>query len=130
MLSLLLIWSIGGFDFDELTTTAAILIPLLASHIATIITFSQSNSTFIVKRKTIPVLYALITLTPPILLVILLTSALYLKGFNLIAFTFDQFKIVLSIINAMFGAYVASLVTIHLEKKDVIQNTDKAVQTR
>jgi hypothetical protein len=120
MFSLVAIWTKGGFDFDEFTTTVAIVAPLLASHIAAIVAFAQTGATDSFQQREdrrIPRLNAIIAVTPPIALLALIVFSIYGKGFNLISITFEQFKVLIAVINSMFGVYVSSLVTFYIKRQ-------------
>lgn len=118
LLALITCWMLGGFDFDEFTTTLAVILPLVGAHIATIISFSQNNPRGLDKDgDVVMALPSAIALTVPILFVALMFLALLAKAFNVTTISFEQFKILLASINGMFGAYVATLVGIYLKPK-------------
>lgn len=117
LINLIACWMLGGFDFDEFTTTLAVILPLIGAHIATIISFSQNNPRGLDKDSdSIMMLPGAIALTAPALFVTLMFLAILAKAFNVTSITFEQFKILLACINGMFGAYVATLVGIYLKQ--------------
>jgi hypothetical protein len=119
MLSAIAVWLFNGFDFDEFTTTIAVILPLLSSHVATVVTFTQKppQEQVLNDDQKLTGLNAAIAITPPTLLITLIFAAILLKGLNLISIDFPQFKIFLTVINSMFGAYVATLVSVYIKRE-------------
>lgn len=110
MLSALsLLWAKGGFSFKEFTTTFAILTPLLAAYVATIIAyFSKKRFQNTDRSKKVTAIFVFISLGFPTLfsLVMCLIMLLFAKG--VLFADFEQFKATFAITEAIFAGYVAT----------------------
>src|SRR4051812_48653891 len=90
----------GGFAFDELTTTLALLAPLFAGFTTVIIKDSVAGalpSVVPVGTRQLPWNFAFVTLIFSGSFTVYLIAIVTLKGFNIGFATFDQFKILLGI---------------------------------
>lgn len=114
VLALITLWLIGGFKFDEFTTTVSIVVPLLATHVATAVAYFQRTTKIENENREATRLQASIALTPPVLLIVIVLILALVKGFRLSPITFEEFKTSLAAIYGMFGAYVATIVTYYL----------------
>ncbi|MER9560659.1 hypothetical protein [Mesorhizobium sp. M0571] len=124
VLSLILLWVIGGFKFDEFTTTVGILLPLLSSHVATVVAYFQHTTAIQNDNRLVPKLQAAVAITPPLLLIVTLTALSYVKAFRFSSMTFEDYKTALAVIYGCFGAYVATIVTYYLRDSAIHVNVE------
>ena len=101
------LWILGGFLFDEMTTTVALIIPLFSIYTTAIIKDVIANRVSRpTKQKTVSPEYVFITFFIPGIFVFLLISIIILKSFNIGFEDFEQFKIMLGLLQTIFGAYM------------------------
>lgn len=109
---LLALYLVGGFAFDDLTTSIALLSPLFAGFTTMIVKDavaeaepgSEPGAT-----RALPWGYAFLTVVFCAGFTIYLLLIVTLKGFNIGFASFDQFKVLLGVSETLFGVYVGSL---------------------
>ena len=116
----------GGFSFDELTTTIGLVVPLFATYTSSIIKDIVKNAQVtpsIEKLYSAP--FRFITLFLIGLFFAYLVTIVVMKAFNYGFEDFEQFKILLGLSEAIFGAYIAQIIFSMYEHASV-QASDKA----
>lgn len=111
----LILWVFTGFTFDEMTTTIALIIPMLGVYIPPLYKYfydqrlSSPLSSQYNRKLSVP--YIFIVLAFPSFLILLLIASIMLKALNVAFSNFEQFKTMLAIIQSLFGAYAMQLIT-------------------
>jgi len=99
----------GGYLFEEMTTTIALIIPMMSVYTITIIkNIIATRTPKKMKSKTVIKEYTFLTYFIPCLFIFFLTAMILLKAFNVGFASFEQFKLMLAISETAFGAYVRS----------------------
>lgn len=97
----------GGFLFEEMTTTVALIIPMFGIYATAVIRYIVATKALTSNDNTaVTTSYAFISFLLPILFVILLAGAICMKAFNIAFANFEQFKIMLGVLETAFGAYM------------------------
>jgi hypothetical protein len=105
------IWLLGGFLTDEMTTTVAIVAPFLASYTTAIIKYIVETKNKISTRgKPVTSIFVFMSFCLPGAFSLLLIAAVLLKGFNIGLRSFEDFKIMLGTTETIFGVYVGQMV--------------------
>ena len=102
----------GGFLFDEMTTTIALIVPMFAAHTSVVVRYVIRNRTRRAKIKKEHLSAPFIALSSIIVLLYLssIVAIVYLKAYNIAFSTFEQFKTTLALVETVFAVYVASFV--------------------
>jgi hypothetical protein len=101
----------GGFSFDELTTTIGLVIPLFATYTSSIIKDIVKNAQVTATiENSYSAPFRFITLFLIGLFFAYLVLIIILKAFNYGFENFEQFKILLGLSEAIFGAYIAQII--------------------
>lgn len=124
---IILIWIfickfLGGFKFEELTTTIGLVIPLFATYSTSIIRDIVTNSEGTVdsgKRYNKP--FRFITLFLSTLFFVYLFAIITIKAFNWGFEDFEQFKLLLGLSETIFGAYIAQILFSMYQRVDAPQ---------
>ena len=102
----------GGYKFEEMTTTIALIVPMFSVYTTAIIKYiiknsqrTKAESDFVTKE------FAFITFFIPSLFVALLAAITVLKSLNIGFKNFEQFKTMLAICETVFGAYIGLLIS-------------------
>lgn len=109
---------LGGYNFDEMTTTIAIMFPMLGAYTTGTVKYFISNR----KQKKVPSQneyvtkqFEFITWLIPSLFVCGLGSIIIIKPFNGFE-TFEQFKTILAVVESIFGGFTGYIMSALLEK--------------
>lgn len=107
------LYFLRGFTFDETTTTVAIVAPVFAAYASGIIRFSVKHR----DAKTQPhrdapqtFVFSFISTFVPVMFVVAIVGLVVLRAANFGITSFEQFKILLGIAEALFAGYAALLV--------------------
>ncbi|MGF7179398.1 hypothetical protein [Tunturiibacter psychrotolerans] len=112
ILLVMILWVFHGFTFSEMTTTVALIVPMFATYTATIVRSTIATRTrAIATSSEVSKDYALFSLLIPSVFVVCLFTATILKAVNIGFDTFDQFKIVIGLLEGIFGVYTGLFVT-------------------
>src|SRR5262249_46977455 len=109
---LLILYFLGGFAFDELTTAIALLTPLFAGFSTMIVKDAIAEAAPgapVAERRELPWSFCFLRFAFCGSFAIYLLLIVTLKGFNIGFSTFDQFKILLGLSETAFGIYVGYL---------------------
>jgi hypothetical protein len=103
----LLLYFLGGFLFEELTTTVALLVPMFSVYTTAIIKSFVSHRRQI-RDSSPPVTpqYVFVAWLFPVTFTVYLVALVVMKGFNVGFASFEQFKSLLIASEVMFGVYV------------------------
>ena len=104
-------YSIRGFTFEEMTTCLALMGPVF-SGFTTIIFKNVIQEKYITRGgRRVSGLYVFHSFLLPGALVGLIFAAVFLKAFNQVFSSFEQFKLTLGLIEAAFAAYVGQFLS-------------------
>jgi hypothetical protein len=118
ILLVMILWGIHGFTFSEMTTTVAIIVPMFATYTTTIIrSIIATRTRAIASSVEVSKDYAFFSLLIPSIFVLCLFAATILKAFNIAFDSFDQFKIVIGLLEGIFGVYTGLFVTALFPKR-------------
>jgi hypothetical protein len=111
----LILWVFTGFTFDEMTTTIALIIPMLGVYIPPLYKYfyDQRLSSQLSNQgdRNLSASYIFTVLLFPSFLILLLIASIMLKALNVRFSSFEEFKGMLTIIQFLFGAYAMQLIT-------------------
>ena len=100
----------GGIDFDEMTTSIALIAPMFSVYTTAIIKSIIANRRLITDRSArVSSQYILVSWLFPLLFTGWLTTLVALRAYNVGFETFEQFKWLLIASESIFGAYVGLL---------------------
>lgn len=106
----------GGYNFDEMTTTIALMFPMLSAYTTGIIKYFISNrEQQLVSSNNVTNQFVFITYLVPVLFVFGLGFVILIKPFNGFG-NFEQFKTVLAIIESIFGGFTGYIMSALLEE--------------
>ncbi len=112
----IILYLLGGFLFDEMTTTVALIIPMFSVYTTAIVKHIIANKNQGRSwSKSTTSEYTFIVFLIPSLFISFLVAINFIKVFNLV--TFEQFKIMLAIGETVFGAYVGLVLSSMFEIK-------------
>ena len=111
LVMIIFLYFAGGFLFDEMTTTAALVLPMLASY-TTVITKHFTRTRRQVSEKTRPVTnaFVFVSFLIPLLFVFLIVTIIVLKSLSIGFSSFDQFKTMLAIVESAFAIYLGQII--------------------
>lgn len=122
MIFLFVCLMLGGYKFEEFTTLVGFLIPMLAGYTTAIVKDISRN---VHSRKKLVKTYTpeyrfLVKFTCSIFFLSLFT-VIGLRGFNYAFENFEQLKITVGLLEAVFGSYIAQLIfAVYKKDKDDI----------
>lgn len=103
---------IGGFSFEQMTTTLALIIPMVGVYTPAIVKyFNNTKSMQHIKSKNVSRDYILLTRWVLGIYALALISIILLKSFNIAFSDFEQFKTMLGLIQTAFGVYVGMILS-------------------
>lgn len=108
----IVLYAIGGFLFEEMTTTTALIVPMFGVYTAAIIKYILTNRAMSDDKSSIvtkPFLF--ISFFLPFVFIASLCSIILLKVYNIAFSNFDQFKLTLGVLQTAFGVYMGLLLT-------------------
>jgi hypothetical protein len=116
---LIILFSAGGFKFEDLTTAVAIIVPMFAGY-------STSVTTFVVKNRhknedkspEITMLYAIMSFVFPAVFTFLLVASVVSQSFGKIFANFEQFKQALVLLEGVFAIYIGRFVYSMFERPE------------
>lgn len=111
LILILAYYFLGGFLYSEMTTSLSLIIPLLSVYTLTIIKFFFKDRYKInQKGRKITLQFAFINWFVPVLLFLYLITIISLKAFNKVFSSFDEFKGMLTMTEAVFGGYFGFII--------------------
>jgi len=106
LLLVVVLFLFGGFIFEEMTTTIALIIPMFGIYTSAIIKHIIANRKILqTDSEMVTKDYIFISFMIPSIFIIFIISIVILKAFNIGFTSFEQFKTMLAIGETMFGAY-------------------------
>lgn len=127
---IIILYFLGGFAFEDLTTAIALLVPLFAGFTTMIVRDAVAQASPEARpeqNRQMPWAFRFLTLTFTAGFSVYLFVIVTLKGFNLGFRTFEEFKILLGVSETVFGVYVGillpTLFTHGAEKKQLAGTT-------
>lgn len=117
LLLVVVLWSLHGFTFPEMTTSIALIAPMFATYTTAIIQYIVKNRNA-PKPSSKPVSTGFVFISfllPAVFLAVLLLMVTF-KAFNIAFDGFDQFKIALAICESAFGVYIGKVVSALFKK--------------
>ncbi|MCP4348644.1 MAG: hypothetical protein GY795_24455 [Desulfobacterales bacterium] len=128
ILSVVVLQIFGGFLFEEMTTTVALIIPMFSIYTTAIIKNIISNKILTEKRsERVTREYIFITFMIPSVFVLFLVAIIILKSLNTVSF--EQFKIMLTVSETVFGTYVGLVLASFFDIKES-KNLSKTENTQ
>jgi hypothetical protein len=106
----IVLYALGGFLFDEMTTTTALIVRMFGVYCTAIIRYILANRS-ITHDKSAPTTkaFVFISILLPSIFIAALCSIILLKAHNIAFFNFDQFKLTLGLLQTAFGVYMGLL---------------------
>lgn len=109
------LYLLRGFTFDEITTTIAIIGPVLTSYTVLItrhsLASSRPDSRVSVSQPKETLLFTFVALFFPNIFVVSIAAIVICRAYNVGLTTFEQFKILLGVLEALFATYVGLVIT-------------------
>lgn len=101
------LYFLGGFLFDEITTTIALIVPMFSVYTTAIIKSIIANKQELVDSSPlVSGAYVFIAWLFPIVFTLYLIALVFLKAYNVGFSSFEQFKAFLIASETIFGAYL------------------------
>lgn len=108
----------GGFRFDELTTSIAIIAPMFAGYTtAIVIHFSRNRFKARDTSQEVTSIFAVMSAAFPLAFFAALITCVLLFSTSRVFANFEEFKGTLTLLEAIFAAYVANFVYTLFEKQ-------------
>lgn len=108
----------GGFSFDQLTTTCAIIAPIFAGFTTQIIAFFVSNRLVKADRsRHTTLVFIILTFFFPTTLGFLIWVSLIAQAYGKVFSDFEQFKMALVLFEGLFAVYAGRFITALFEAK-------------
>jgi hypothetical protein len=107
----IILYTIDAFLFEEMTTTVALIVPMFAIYttaiVKNIIEHRNDNQT---DSKNVSSSFAFLSFFLPVLFTVLVMTVVLLRAFNKAFDNFEQFKIMLGIVETVFAIYVGQII--------------------
>jgi hypothetical protein len=104
-------WVLRGFTFAEMTTTVALIVPMVATYTTPVIHYAIKNRNVGIGRsRPVTRVFVFISFLVPSIFITSLCAMIALKATNFAFDDFDQFKISLALCESAFGIYIGSIV--------------------
>ncbi|MDG4562470.1 MAG: hypothetical protein P9E88_14370 [Candidatus Competibacter sp.] len=108
----IVLYALGGFLFEEMTTTTALIVPMFGAYTSAIIKYILANRAMAEDKSTVVTkAFLFISFFLPFILIAGLCSIILLKAYNIAFSNFDQFKLTLGVLQTAFGVYMGLLLT-------------------
>ncbi len=122
----LVCFAVGGFDFDEMTTVLAVIVPMFAGYSTAVISHIV-NERFVLKDTSKPVsgMFASLAFVLPTLFAMLIVAAILLQARGLTFADFEQFKKSVILIESLFAVYIGRLIFSMFERPEPTHNQPK-----
>jgi len=117
MVTIVVLHFAGGFAFNEMSTLLGLVGPLFAGYTSVIITFiiNQRHQVSHQSRR-VNKPYVIIAFTTPTIFVVSLFAVIFIRAYNVGLADFENFKILVAAIEAVFGIYVGQFIYGMFEK--------------
>jgi hypothetical protein len=107
--TILVCYSMGGFEFDQMTTLLAVVIPMFAGVTLVVVRFVARHRYDLRRGRRVSGMYAALVWIFPVAFTIVVLWVVIGRATNRVFETFDQAKLFLGILEALFVTYVANL---------------------
>ncbi len=112
------LYLLSGFRFDEFTTSVAIIMPMFSGYtVAIVIHFSRNRYVSNDTSERVTTLFSLLSLAFPLLFAFAISVSILLFAYGRSFANFEQFKGMLTLLEAAFAAYIASFIYTLFEKQ-------------
>lgn len=119
LLLIVVLFVAGGFLFEEMTTTVALVIPMFSIYTTAIINYIISSKRVLSSTdELVTKQYVFVSFLLPVLFVFLVGAAICMKAFNITFANFEQFKIMLGVLEVAFGTYMGIVLSSMFEIKN------------
>jgi hypothetical protein len=122
----MVLFAAGGFKFEDLTTTVAIIVPMFAGYSTAVTTFiindRHNRNT---RSPRVSSVYTKMSFAFPLAFTLILASAIFAQSFGLVFKEFEQFKLALVLIEGTFAVYVGRFVYSMFERPKSLAATSK-----
>jgi hypothetical protein len=118
ILSLVILWMLGGYDFDQFIIMAGMIVPIFAEYVMAVSPFIKKKR-YINKLNTDKKLISVFKFTSfvyPVTFAAIVLLAIWLKAFNLVFEDFSQFKIFILIMEIMLAGFAGKFIHDLFEK--------------
>jgi hypothetical protein len=111
LILILVFWSINGFLFDEMVTAIGLIGPLFAGYTSAIFAYIIDEAEAIsTPDAPVSLPFRIASFAAPIIFVLTVGGAVVLWSFKIGFTDFEQFKILVGILEGAFGIYVGQFI--------------------
>jgi hypothetical protein len=110
LLSIFAFWISGGFLFDEMITALGLIAPLFAGYSTVIFSYIADHNKMKPPSEPVTVSYRVVSFLVALLFAVVVGGAVVLWAFKIGFTDFEQFKIVVGLLEGMFGVYVGQFI--------------------
>lgn len=114
------LYIMSGFRFDEFTTSVAIIMPMFSGYtVAIVIHFSRNRYVSNDTSERVTAIFSLLSLAFPLVFAIAISVSILLFAYGRSFSNFEQFKGMLTLLEAAFAAYIANFIYTLFEKQNL-----------
>ena len=107
LFTVVLLWLNDGFLNEEMTTTLAIIGPFFAAYTTTFVRYLLNSGFYVtMDDRKLPITSVCITFILPAAFVVAVFGAIILQAYGIWLRSFEDFKLLLGILECIFGVYV------------------------
>jgi hypothetical protein len=119
ILLILTMWGVGGFLFEEMVTAVGLIGPLFAGYTTVIVTHVIENrDPTSEKQEPLTAAYRLLSVAIPAVFMMALVAAVLFWSYRIGFKSFDQFKILVGLLEGAFGIYVGQFIYSMFKKRE------------
>jgi lysylphosphatidylglycerol synthetase-like protein (DUF2156 family) len=107
--TIIICFFLKGFEFDEMTTLLAVIIPMFAGTTTVIVRYFTQHAQETQQGTNVNTPYIVLTSALPILFTITILATIILRARNQAFATFDQCKLFLTAVEALYVVYTSTL---------------------
>jgi predicted tellurium resistance membrane protein TerC len=125
ILTILGLYTLGGFAFDEMTTAVGLVSPMFVAYTSVIASyFARHRFRSASLGKIIEPAFVAMTMAAPALFIFVVLGATMMKAFNIAFASFDEYKTTILGIETVFGVYLGRFMPILFESKSQPQQRE------
>jgi lysylphosphatidylglycerol synthetase-like protein (DUF2156 family) len=109
IITIIICFFLKGFEFDELTTLLAVIIPMFAGTTTVIVRYFTQHAHDAPQGATVNTPYVILTTALPLLFTLTIFATIILRARNQAFATFDQCKLFLTAVEALYVVYTSTL---------------------
>jgi hypothetical protein len=118
LLEVIVLWMFHGFLFEEMTTSLGLIGPLFAGYTTVIIAYIIDHASVLKDDGSqVSVAFRAVSLMVPAMFVIVIASSAVLWAFKIGFTEFNQFKVLVGLIEGAFGVYVGQFIYAMFKKQ-------------